>query len=183
MTDPTDSPATPLAPQYDVNRVLIATDGACDNRLPDGERCGGIGFVVVHGDHKRDYWKHVPPDTTSNRCEMLAALEALEQLNAPCQVRVLSDSEYLVKGASDWIWKWLRGGNMVGRANADLWRRLVAQMRQHDVTWEWVRGHNGHPENERAHELAARGIMARNGTIPCERITDIPLTYAEVAHG
>jgi ribonuclease HI len=94
--------------------------------------------------------------------ELLAAIRALESLTKPCRVHVVSDSQYLVKGMTQWLPGWLRQGKLEAAgalANQDLWLRLVELSRQQSVTWEWVRGHNGHPFNGRADELAGKALQ------------------------
>ena len=94
--------------------------------------------------------------------ELLAAIHALESLTKPCRAHVVSDSLYLIKGMTEWLEGWLRQGKLEAEgalANQDLWGRLLALSRQQTVTWEWVRGHNGHPFNGRADELAGKGLQ------------------------
>jgi ribonuclease HI len=102
------------------------------------------------------------PATTNNRMELMAAIRALEALIRPCKVRVVTDSQYLQKGISEWISQWQRRGWKTASGtpvkNMDLWQRLIEAERRHQVTWEWIRGHAGHPENERADRLANRAI-------------------------
>jgi ribonuclease HI len=102
------------------------------------------------------------PMTTNNRMELTAAIEALEALRRPAQVKLHTDSRYLLDGITKWISGWERNGWLTAARkpvkNADLWRRLTAAMRRHQVEWIWVRGHAGDPGNERADELARRGI-------------------------
>lgn len=102
------------------------------------------------------------PATTNNRMELMAAIRALEALTRPCKVRVITDSRYLQKGISEWISQWQRRGWKTASGtpvkNIDLWQRLIEAERRHQVTWEWIRGHAGHPENEQADRLANRAI-------------------------
>lgn len=102
------------------------------------------------------------PATTNNRMEVMAAIRALEALRRPCKVRVITDSQYLQKGISEWISQWQRRGWKTASGtlvkNMDLWQRLIEAERRHQVTWEWIRGHAGHPENEQADRLANRAI-------------------------
>jgi ribonuclease HI len=94
--------------------------------------------------------------------ELMAAIEGLEALNRPCTVALYTDSEYLRKGIGEWLPKWKASGWRTAARqpvkNADLWRRLEAAAERHSVSWHWVKGHSGHPENERADELANRGL-------------------------
>lgn len=101
-------------------------------------------------------------NTTNNRMELMAAIMGLEALKKPCRVLLCTDSQYLMKGITEWISSWkARGWKTASRTpvkNVDLWERLNAAMGQHQIQWEWVRGHTGHPENERADRLANLGI-------------------------
>lgn len=100
--------------------------------------------------------------TTNNRMELMAAIHALESLKRPCRVRLTTDSQYVQKGITEWMANWKRNGWKTAAnkpvKNADLWRRLDAAISGHEIRWEWVRGHSGHPENELADELANKAI-------------------------
>jgi ribonuclease HI len=102
------------------------------------------------------------PSTTNNRMELMAAIMALESLKRPCKVRLTTDSEYVKKGINEWLAGWKQRGwrtaNKQPVKNKELWERLDAAVQCHEVEWHWVRGHSGHPENERADQLANRGI-------------------------
>lgn len=117
--------------------------------------------MLRYGDRERELHGG-EAHTTNNRMELMAAIQALEALKRPCQVVLVSDSQYLRDGITQWLAKWKRNGWKTASrkpvANADLWQRLEAAADRHEVTWEWVRGHSGHPENERADALANRGI-------------------------
>ena len=132
--------------------VAIYTDGTCSpNPGP-----GGWAALLRYGKHEK-VLTGSNPDTTNNRMELTAALEALRSLKQPCQVDLFTDSEYLRRGITEWLpgWRargWRRKGG--GLANVDLWQALEAALRTHQVTWHWVRGHAGHPENERVDRLA-----------------------------
>ena len=132
--------------------VAIYTDGTCSpNPGP-----GGWAALLQYGKHEK-VLTGSDPDTTNNRMELTAALEALRSLKQPCQVDLFTDSEYLRRGITEWLpgWRargWRRKGG--GLANVDLWQALEAALRTHQVTWHWVRGHAGHPENERVDRLA-----------------------------
>lgn len=137
--------------------VEIFTDGACrGNPGP-----GGWGAVLRYDDREREMHGG-EPHTTNNRMELMAAIRALEALKRPCQVVLVSDSRYLRDGITSWLAKWKKNGWKTAArkpvANADLWQRLEAATESHEVSWQWVRGHSGHPENERADQLANRGI-------------------------
>jgi ribonuclease HI len=102
------------------------------------------------------------PDTTNNRMELMAAIQALETLTRPCQVELHTDSQYVMKGISEWIHNWKRRGWRTADnkpvKNDDLWRRLDEARSRHNVQWRWVKGHAGHEHNERADALAGQGL-------------------------
>nr|WP_312894631.1 ribonuclease HI [Nonomuraea soli] len=136
--------------------VVIYTDGACrGNPGP-----GGWGCLLQYGGHQREL-KGGEPATTNNRMELMAAIQALEALTRPCEVRLYTDSTYVRSGITSWIAGWKRNGwKTAGREpvkNADLWQRLEEAAGRHRVEWLWVKGHNGDPGNERADELARLG--------------------------
>jgi ribonuclease HI len=139
------------------DRVDIFTDGACrGNPGP-----GGWGAVMrFKGKEKRLYGGD--NETTNNRMELLAVIEALEQLTRPAAVRVTTDSKYVKQGITEWIHNWKRNGWRTSAKkpvkNSDLWRELDELATKHDVVWDWVKGHSGHPDNELADALANRGI-------------------------
>jgi len=141
--------------------VEIFTDGACrGNPGP-----GGWGAILrAHGREKELFGGEAA--TTNNRMELTAVIRALEALKRPSHVRLYTDSQYVQKGISEWIHTWKRKGWRTADKkpvkNEDLWRRLDELAAQHEVEWHWVRGHDGHPENERADKLANRGIPDRN---------------------
>ena len=137
--------------------VEAFTDGACrGNPGP-----GGWGVVLRYGDRERELYGG-EPETTNNRMELMAAIQALETLTRPCRVRVTTDSQYVMKGITEWMAGWKRRGWKTADRkpvkNAELWRRLDAAQARHQVEWQWVRGHTGHPENEQADALANRAI-------------------------
>ena len=136
--------------------VVIYTDGACSGNPGPG----GWGAVMMSGAHERDLWGGEPL-TTNNRMELFAAIAALEALKRPCRVELHTDSQYLRQGITEWIAGWkARGWRTAAKApvkNEDLWRRLDAARARHEVSWRWVKGHAGHPLNERADALARRG--------------------------
>ncbi|TRZ55904.1 MAG: ribonuclease HI [Rhodocyclaceae bacterium] len=143
--------------------VDIFTDGACSGNPGPG----GWGAILrIQGREKELYGGE--PDTTNNRMELTAVIEALKALKRPVKARVHTDSQYVQKGISEWIHAWKRRGwRTAGKQavkNADLWRTLDQQAAQHRVEWLWVRGHSGHAENERADALARRGIETLNGS-------------------
>ena len=138
-------------------QVVIYSDGACSGNPGPG----GWGAVMISGDHVRDICGGEPA-TTNNRMELMAAIQALEALKKPCKVELHTDSTYVMKGISEWIHGWKKRGWLTADKkpvkNDDLWRRLDIARGKHDVTWKWVKGHSGHPLNERADALARRGL-------------------------
>lgn len=137
--------------------VNIYTDGACrGNPGP-----GGWGVVLRYKDKERELYGS-EPNTTNNRMELIAAIKGLEALKRPSKVCITTDSTYVLKGISEWLPDWIRRGWKTSTRkpvkNVDLWQRLIAAQQGHDIEWKWVKGHNGHIENERADALANRGI-------------------------
>ncbi len=140
-----------------MKNVDIFTDGACrGNPGP-----GGWGALLRCGDVERELYGG-ETDTTNNRMELRAAIEALGALKEPCTVNLTTDSAYVRNGITSWLEGWKKKGwKTAGRKpvkNIDLWQALDEQNRRHQVTWHWVKGHSGHPGNERADALANRGI-------------------------
>ncbi len=137
--------------------VDIFTDGACSGNPGPG----GWGVILRHGDTEREL-SGGAAETTNNRMELTAAIEALEALKRPCAVRIYTDSVYVKDGITKWITGWKRNGWKTAAKkpvkNVDLWQRLDAALGDHDIAWNWVKGHAGHPENERADELARAGM-------------------------
>lgn len=140
--------------------VEIFCDGACSGNPGPG----GYGAILRYGGRVKEL-SGGARDTTNNRMEMTAAIEALRQLNRPCRVVITTDSQYLVKGMTEWIEGWQRKGWRNSKrepvVNKDLWEQLLALTQPHTVQWNWVRGHDGHVENERCDQLAREGIPAR----------------------
>ncbi len=139
--------------------VEIFTDGACrGNPGP-----GGWGAILRAGEHERELFGG-EPETTNNRMELTAAIRALEALTRPCSVVLTTDSQYVRKGITEWLANWKRNGWRTAAKkpvkNAELWQALDAAASVHTVDWKWVKGHAGHAENERADQLANRGIDA-----------------------
>ena len=124
---------------------------------------GGYGSILRYGSIVKEL-NGGTKDTTNNRMEMTAAIEALRQLTRPCRVSITTDSQYLVKGMTEWIEGWQRKGWRNSKKepvlNRDLWELLLDLTKPHTVQWLWVKGHAGHPENERCDELAREGIPA-----------------------
>ncbi len=138
--------------------VVIHTDGSC--RPNPGP--GGWGAVLTMGDHERELWGG-ERDTTNNRMELLATIEALNALNRPCQVELHTDSQYVKNGITQWLSLWkARGWRTMTKGavkNVDLWRRLDDARLRHQVDWRWIKAHAGHASNERADMLAERGRL------------------------
>lgn len=137
----------------DSNPVEIYTDGACrGNPGP-----GGWAALLRVGEHER-LVSGAEAETTNNRMELQAAIAGLAELKRPCVVRLTTDSEYVRKGVSEWLERWKRNGWRTAQKkpvkNQDLWQTLDELVAQHDVQWFWVKGHSGHPENERVDEAA-----------------------------
>lgn len=139
--------------------VDIFSDGACSGNPGPG----GWGTILRAGGQTKEL-SGFAPQTTNNRMEMLGAIAGLEALKRPCKVRLTTDSQYLVKGMTEWIYGWQKKGWKNSKKedvlNRDLWERLLELSRKHQVEWIWVRGHAGHPENERCDELARAAIAA-----------------------
>jgi ribonuclease HI len=138
-------------------RVTICTDGACSGNPGPG----GWGAVLRYGDVEKEL-SGGEAETTNNRMELLAAISALNALRQPCEVDLHTDSKYVMDGISKWIHGWKRNGWKTGDRkpvkNGELWQALDEARNRHNVTWHWVKGHAGHPENERADELARMGM-------------------------
>jgi len=139
------------------DEVHIWTDGACSGNPGPG----GWGALLRHGENQREL-SGGEPDTTNNRMELTAALRALEALKRPCTVHLHTDSQYLRGGVTGWIENWKKNGWKTADRkpvkNEDLWRELDTARQRHTVRWHWVKGHAGHAENEKADELARRGM-------------------------
>lgn len=140
-----------------MTEVVIYTDGACSGNPGPG----GWGVVLRWNGTEKELHGG-DPQTTNNRMELMAAIQALEALTRPSEVSLYTDSVYLLNGITKWIEGWQRNGWKTAAKkpvkNDDLWRRLIEAMKPHDITWEWVKGHAGDAGNERADALARRGI-------------------------
>ena len=139
-------------------KVIIYTDGACSGNPGPG----GWGAIMISGKHEREICGG-EPNTTNNRMEMMAAIQALEALTRPCRVELHTDSQYVRNGIMTWISGWkARGWKTADRKpvkNEDLWKRLDEARTRHAVDWRWVKGHNGHELNDRADALARKGLQ------------------------
>ena len=137
--------------------LQIFTDGACSGNPGPG----GWAALLRYGDNEKTL-SGGKPDTTNNRMEMMAVIEALESLKRACTVAIHTDSRYVMDGMTQWIHKWKASGWKTAAKkpvkNADLWQRLDDAASQHAIEWHWVKGHSGHPENERVDALARRAM-------------------------
>ncbi len=143
-----------------MKQVHLITDGACSGNPGPG----GWAAILVYNHHRRELYGS-EPQTTNNRMELRAAVEGLKLLRERCIVTITTDSEYVRKGITEWIhgWKkkqWLTADKKPVK-NQDLWMELDAQVGRHDTTWKWVKGHNGHPDNERCDELAVHAAKTQ----------------------
>jgi ribonuclease HI len=143
--------------QAEKQQVEMFTDGACrGNPGP-----GGWGALLRYGGHEKELFGG-EAQTTNNRMELMAAISGLESLTRACNVRLYTDSKYVMQGITEWIDNWkAKGWKTASKQpvkNVDLWQRLDAARARHEVQWHWVKGHSGHVENERADVLANRGI-------------------------
>jgi ribonuclease HI len=133
--------------------VELITDGACSGNPGPG----GWAAILKYGAHKKELWG-CEPQTTNNRMELQAAVEGLKLLKERCQVTIVTDSEYVRKGITEWIHGWKRNNWRTADKkpvkNQDLWEQLDAQVARHEATWKWVKGHANHPDNNRCDELA-----------------------------
>jgi len=145
-----------------MKKVKIYTDGACSGNPGPG----GYGAILVYGEHQKEF-SGGEKQTTNNRMEVLAAIVALEALKETCEVELYSDSRYLVDAIEkDWVTRWKKNNWMRNKKeaalNVDLWERLLVVLNRHRVNFFWVKGHAGHPENERCDELAREEIKRIN---------------------
>ena len=135
-----------------MKKVSIYTDGACSGNPGPG----GWGAILVHGEVEKEI-SGGEKATTNNRMELMAPIKALESLTSKCEVDVYTDSQYVQKGITEWIHGWKKK-NWKDVKNPDLWKLLDEANSKHKVKWHWVRGHNGHPMNERADALATGAV-------------------------
>jgi len=142
-----------------MKQVDIFTDGACKGNPGPG----GWGAVLRMGGHEKELAGHAPA-TTNNRMELTAVIEALRALKSPCEVSLHTDSRYVIDGITKWIFGWQKNGwksaSKKPVLNVDLWQALLEAKRDHKVSWIWVKGHAGHPENERADKLASDAALS-----------------------
>lgn len=137
--------------------VEIFTDGACSGNPGPG----GYGAILKSGDRIKEI-SGCEKETTNNRMELMAVIEAFRQLKKPCRIKVISDSSYVIKGMKEWLPGWIKKGWVNSRKepvlNKELWESLYELSSAHQVEWIWIKGHNGHKENERCDELARKAI-------------------------
>jgi ribonuclease HI len=140
-----------------MKQETIYTDGACKGNPGPG----GWGAILTYDEHEKEI-SGGEAETTNNRMEMMSALEALRSLKTPCKVTLFTDSTYLLKGITEWLPAWkARGWRTADKKpvkNADIWQMLEVEAQRHQVTWRWVKGHNGDVMNERADRLASAAV-------------------------
>ena len=142
--------------------IDIFTDGACKGNPGPG----GWGAILRMGNHEKEL-SGSEADTTNNRMEMTAVIRALKALNEPCAVTIHTDSRYVIDGMTKWIEGWKRKGWVNASKqpvrNQDLWHDLIEAVLHHQIEWQWIKGHDGHPENERADQLASDAALSVQG--------------------
>lgn len=142
--------------------VEVYTDGACSGNPGPG----GYGIILKYGNHSRVI-SGFDPATTNNRMELMAVIEALKAIKRPGKVKVVSDSSYVIKGITEWINGWIRKNWVNSQKkpvlNRDLWERLLEYSRPHNIEWIWVKGHQGHIENEMCDRMARDAIANKKG--------------------
>ena len=141
--------------------VHIYTDGACKGNPGPG----GWGAILKYGKHAKEL-NGYSPETTNNIMEITAVIEALKSLTRPCSIVLTTDSNYVKDGITEWIHNWKKKGwktaNKKPVKNKEFWLQLDAEVKRHNIEWKWVKGHSGHPENERADELANEAVEENN---------------------
>jgi len=143
-----------------MKKLKVITDGSClGNPGP-----GGWAAILRYGPHERSM-SGFEPNTTNNRMELTAAIRALQALKEPCEIELVTDSEYLKKGVEQWMSKWKRNGWMTAAKkpvlNQDLWRELDAQLARHQISWHWTKGHADDEDNNRCDEMARAAASGR----------------------
>lgn len=141
----------------DLPHIKVYTDGACKGN----PGLGGWGALLISGDKEKEIYGG-EDHTTNNRMELKAVIEAIKAVKKKCIIDLYTDSKYVQKGISEYVHNWVKNGwktaNRKEVKNKDLWQELLALTENHEIAWHWVKGHAGHPENERADELANLGI-------------------------
>ena len=144
-------------PSEKISYVEIFADGACSGNPGKG----GYAAILKWADRTRVI-SGCAPQTTNNRMELTAVIEALRKIKRPCNIKIVTDSYYVVKGMEEWIHNWKENrwmnSNKKPVLNRDLWEELLRLSKPHKIKWQWVRGHHGHPENERCDKLAKKAI-------------------------
>lgn len=146
------------------NKVIVFTDGGCrGNPGP-----GGWGVLLRFGDHEKEIYGY-EEETTNNRMELMAAIRSLEVLSRECSIVLTTDSQYVRQGITEWMEGWKKRSWKTAAKkpvkNKDLWQRLDEAVKQHDIDWQWVKGHSGHEGNERADDLANRAMDEKRGNL------------------
>ncbi|TXI96682.1 MAG: ribonuclease HI [Burkholderiaceae bacterium] len=140
-----------------MSKVKIYTDGACKGNPGSG----GWGALLISGKHEKELFGG-EAETTNNRMELMAVIQALDALKRPCEIELHTDSQYVLKGITEWLEGWkAKGWKTAGKTpvkNVDLWQTLDEASRKHQIEWIWVKGHAGNPGNERADALANKGV-------------------------
>mgnify|MGYP002713638133 CR=1 FL=1 len=140
--------------------ITLYVDGACRGNGKDGALGGWGAYIVTEHEERKIFGGET--QTTNNRMELMAAIAGLVALTRPCSVKLVTDSQYVMKGIQEWLPNWKKRGWKTASKepvkNADLWQKLDEEVNRHQVSWQWVRGHTGHPGNERADQLANRGV-------------------------
>jgi len=144
-----------------LKQISLFTDGSClGNPGP-----GGYGAILIYKEHQKELSQGYTL-TTNNRMELMAAIAGLKALSEPCHITLTTDSQYVRQGITEWIHNWKRRGWKTASKepvkNSDLWRELDQEIQRHKIDWHWVKGHSGHPENERCDELARAAAMSEN---------------------
>jgi ribonuclease HI len=139
------------------SQVIIYTDGACSGNPGPG----GYGAILKYGKETKEI-SGCEPNTTNNRMELMAAVSALKLIKRPCKIQIITDSNYMVKGMTQWIHGWIKKNWINAQKkpvlNRDLWEELLKLSQGHDIEWHWIRGHQGHPENERCDQIARQAL-------------------------
>ena len=142
-----------------MKKIELYTDGACSGNPGPG----GWGAVMIYGKHRREY-SGGEIQTTNNRMEMTGVIEGLKRLTEPCEVTIYTDSKYVLQGFTEWLPGWIKKGWKTASnqpvKNVELWQALAVAAKPHKLTWQWVKGHNGHELNERADTLAVEASKA-----------------------
>lgn len=157
MSESGDGAGAKRSAKKEKPEIVIYTDGACSGNPGPG----GWGVILMSGQHRKEL-KGGERETTNNRMELTAAIKALEALKRPSKVALYTDSQYVKNGIDGWIHGWKKNGWKTADRkpvkNVELWQQLDEARLRHEIEWKWVRGHAGHPENERADELAREGL-------------------------